>query len=533
VDELKSGDQARSAALIRCWRSLRRRGLGDRHLMLTRKSTVPLLTAARIRSGLVLAPGLVIQPVHGRSWAAVKVHALLVLLAAIFLVSGGAIFTLYASGFLVAPTFLILAYLEARKAPLRITPISFYLVWNSFGLGFSAIFMGSRVAQGEWVDFSVAQIPPDDLATGYVIYLLGSLAVHIGLNYMRPVENSKMGGPAERSSVSFASVAALWTLGMVYLVRSSWFSFLGNIARPMGWLAFGALSLFVLIPRERLGISRWAFGPLLFVGTSGLLFASIRGGSKAFIMFSFIPLIWMLLIRRDVRQWIMPIGIGLLLLYFGVVAPEVEWSRHVQSQEGEIPFTHFITSFGSAPLNGSNMFELYSNQLDDFLSRQFEAVSTGYFVGEVRKNGYQWGDSMSYAMYAFIPRLLWPNKPSVSRGAWFTAYLGAAAREEEATTSTGISATGELYWNFGAAGVAIGMCGIGLFYGLLWRMAGAHPREPLHMVLYVLVSIPGMLDMPEAVTVYAGILSQFLIFGAIFHVMEMGRSRLATGMLLQ
>jgi hypothetical protein len=48
------------------------------------------------------------------------------------------------------------------------------------------------------------------------------------------------------------------------------------------------------------------------------------------------------------------------------------------------------------------------------------------------------------------------------------------------------------------------------------------------MLLYVLVSIPGMLDMPEAVTVYGGMLSQFLLFSAIFYVMEMGRGRLAT-----
>jgi hypothetical protein len=135
---------------------------------------------------------------------------------------------------------------------------------------------------------------------------------------------------------------------------------------------------------------------------------------------------------------------------------------------------------------------------------------------------------MRYAIYAFIPRVLWPNKPSVSRGTWFTAYLGAAAREEEATTSTGISATGELYWNFGVPGVVVGMCGIGLLYGILWRMAGANPRTPLRMLLYVLVSIPGMVDMPEAVTVYGGILSQLLLFSAIFYVIRVGRGRLAT-----
>jgi hypothetical protein len=499
--------------------------------MLTRKWAVPASNQARLRYGLVLAPGLVIQPVHRKSWAAAKVHALLVLLAAIFLVSGGPSFTLYASGLLVAPTFLILAYLEARKASLRITPISSYLFWNAFGLGFSAIFMGSKVAQGEWFDFSAAQIPPDDLATGYVIYLLGSLAVHIGLNYMRPFENSKRGGHAERSSVSFASVAAMWALGMVYLLRASWFSSLGNVVRPLGSMACAALSLFVLVPRERMGISKRAFGSLLFVGTAGLLFANIGSGSKENIMLSFVPLIWMALVRRHLRRLIMPIGIALLLLYLGVVAPAVRQSRDEPVRQGETSFTHLINSFESVFSSSASFadeLELYSNQLDNFLIREFEAVSTGFIVGEVRKDGYKWGDTMSYAMYAFIPRLLWPNKPILNRGAWFTAYLGGAARAEEATTSTGISAAGELYWNFGVPGMAVGMCGIGLLYGLLWRMAGANPREPLHMLLYVIVTVFGMLDMPEAVTVYGGILSQLLIFSAIFYVMEMDRGKLAT-----
>ncbi len=49
-------------------------------------------------------------------------------------------------------------------------------------------------------------------------------------------------------------------------------------------------------------------------------------------------------------------------------------------------------------------------------------------------------------------------------------------------------------------GAALGICGIGLLHRLFWRMAGANPQKPLHMLLYVLVSILGMLDVPEAVT---------------------------------
>ena len=139
--------------------------------------------------------------------------------------------------------------------------------------------MGLKIAQGEWINFSVAQVPPDDLAAGYVIYLLGSLAVHIGLNYMRPFENRKWGGPAERSPVSFAGIAALWLLGVTYLFEASWFSGLGNISRPLGWMALDALSLFVLVPREH-GYFEEDLRRALFIGTAGLLVANIRSGSK-------------------------------------------------------------------------------------------------------------------------------------------------------------------------------------------------------------------------------------------------------------
>ena len=46
------------------------------------------------------------------------------------------------------------------------------------------------------------------------------------------------------------------------------------------------------------------------------------------------------------------------------------------------------------------------------------------------------------------------------------------------------------------------------------------------MILYVSVAIGGMIDMPEAVTVYAGILPQVLIFALVFHILEIGRRNL-------
>ena len=61
---------------------------------------------------------------------------------------------------------------------------------------------------------------------------------------MRPFENSKRGGPAERSPVSFAGIAALWAVGVIYLFRASWFSSLGNVSRPLRLDGIGCIEPF-------------------------------------------------------------------------------------------------------------------------------------------------------------------------------------------------------------------------------------------------------------------------------------------------
>jgi hypothetical protein len=313
---------------------------------------------------------------------------------------------------------------------------------------------------------------------------------------------------------------------LLNLLKPVRFSFLGTLIQPLHWAALAAVTMFVLVPRGYFGISKRAFGPLVAIGVLGLLIANFATGSKAYIMLSFLPLVWMVIVRRDLRRWAAILGLTLGATYFGVLAPTMQNSRQSPLREDEGPFIHFINSFrvlGDLNTKANPL----SDQGEEFLTRQFDPTPTGFLVGEVRKDGFQWGQTMQYAAYAFVPRLLWPDKPNVSRGAWFTMYLGASQREEESTSSTGITAVGELYWNFGIPGVVIGMLGIGLGYGLLWRMAGENPvYEPFHMILYIMVAISGMIDMPEAVTVYAGILSQLLIFGALFHVLDVSRRKL-------
>jgi hypothetical protein len=166
---------------------------------------------------------------------------------------------------------------------------------------------------------------------------------------------------------------------------------------------------------------------------------------------------------------------------------------------------------------------------EQFFLRQFEPLPVGFILGEVERDGLRYGETMAYASYAFIPRLLWPDKPSLSKGSWFTVYLGFSPREPEATTSTGITATGELYWNFGIVGVVLGMLFIGMLIGAVWRLAGADPRgKLLHMVLYTSLLLD-IMNMSEAVTVVAFWAAEFLIFGMVFFMLESRPKSLSLG----
>jgi hypothetical protein len=56
-------------------------------------------------------------------------------------------------------------------------------------------------------------------------------------------------------------------------------------------------------------------------------------------------------------------------------------------------------------------------------------------------------------------------------------------------------------------------------------MAGNNPvAHPLHMLLYVIVTIEVM-DMPEAVSVFAAVLANLLIFGTLFMFLDPHRRK--------
>ena len=91
------------------------------------------------------------------------------------------------------------------------------------------------------------------------------------------------------------------------------------------------------------------------------------------------------------------------------------------------------------------------------------------------------GASLVAIPTAFVPRALWPAKPQpVDQQMSALVYPGL-------TAGTPVALQGELWWNFGAAGVALGAVAMGLLMGLLARLAFT-ARSPLALLLYAVAT---------------------------------------------
>jgi hypothetical protein len=143
------------------------------------------------------------------------------------------------------------------------------------------------------------------------------------------------------------------------------------------------------------------------------------------------------------------------------------------------------------------------------------ALSMKYDVSD------QLGNPTAYAyipVYAFVPRLLWPDKPVLDQGVRFGQILliGGFAGADS-VTSIGMYHIGDLFVSFGAIGVLIGMMALGCLYRLVYAFF-----DPLHTpdtgakFLYILVlwaMVSGFeTDVP---TVYSNLLKYLPLWLAI------------------
>jgi hypothetical protein len=458
-------------------------------------------------------------------------HLALVPVCAAFLYLFSPGVSLICSGVAVGLVFSSIAVMEARRDPLWLTPISFFFFFFAVEMGPATIYVGTELLSKSWLPFGPVGIGAPDIATGYVIALVGSLAMHAGLQVFRPKSFTHSLEQVRPQRSMMTSLIMIWFFGLIAISRPSTFAFLGILG---GILQYGGQTgLLVLAFGEphAIGISRRMHQVLFIIGDVGLLAAAVasENSAKSSITLALLPIAALLVHRRKLRKWI-PLSAALgVFCYLGFIAPSVNASRNMAGASNMGPVDKLSWGVRNASLlteTGSTV-DFLREQWDGQMERLFEIPqAAGFMVGEVRRTGLQLGNTMDDLYYAFIPRILWPEKPIVSRGAWFTTYVGSSRSEEEATTSTGMTAFGEWYWNFSIPGVVIGMLLTGALFSGLWRLAGSCPiYQPLNMVLYV-AAVMSSIGLADASSPIVAAVALYALFGFLFCVDKVAKRRM-------
>jgi hypothetical protein len=92
---------------------------------------------------------------------------------------------------------------------------------------------------------------------------------------------------------------------------------------------------------------------------------------------------------------------------------------------------------------------------------------------------YQYGKTYSFFAVAFIPRIVWPDKPTAgSANEFYAVTYGVTSEEGAKTTTFGVSILGEAFMNFGWAGVILVMLLQGILIGALQHAFGGQVSGP-------------------------------------------------------
>lgn len=449
-------------------------------------------------------------------------HLVLLELGALLLYFFTPAMCLLLSGVVIGASLILLGIVEARRGSLWLNPLSVFLLFLGVQMGPATIYASLGLFNEGSLAFARG-VPAHDVAVGYFITLIGTFAMHLGLVTFRPSAQRYLPVPLNWKP---HLVFLLYALGLAAIYAPKSFSFLGMFG---GMLQWGCMAVLLAFAFSEEGVRGNFAMRLAFAGGVALYVAAAFFGesnSKSYTMLAVLPAIVFLTRRRQYYKWIPAAVLLLLVLYLGVVAPAVNTSRNIRQGDSYDRVMEGLRS--SSPFYTGEPVPLsLVNEFDRLMKRLFEVPQvTGFMVGEVGRSGLQLGATMQDFYYAFIPRIIWPGKPPVSRGAWFTTYLGMSYSEAEATTSTGMTIVGEWYWDFGIGGVAFGMFFTGVLFSGLWRLAGSNPvLRPASMFLYVAL-IVNVLNLPDASAPIVAAVGLYLFFGGLACLRTVGERRL-------
>ena len=358
----------------------------------------------------------------------------------------------------------------------------------------------------------------EELVLALFYMMLGMMAFWMGCELARHKEGDRIApDPGTQSIVPNSNKPAvllacgvLYAVGFitkVYILKRHLYAYLASSdayytnltsMQVLNYVSqFGTLAL-IVATIERY---RDRYDPLwriiFFVVLLSEVLWGLISGTKGLVLQNFlvVAIVSSFVMKRLNLRWLFILFIGLVLFY-----PFSNAYRSIVRGGG----TEGVTSVEGAAQAGEKAFrdvgegessagDLLRQGLDhalgrlDLLTSVAQVLTLGSRASMVKGDVHWW----MLPIYPFVPRFLWPSKPLLQEGGWFTLALqGRSGDSISAGSSTAVTYPGDLYLQFGVLGIPVGMFILGMVTQCFTnRVRGA--VEPRDLFLYTAVFIFG------------------------------------------
>jgi hypothetical protein len=129
---------------------------------------------------------------------------------------------------------------------------------------------------------------------------------------------------------------------------------------------------------------------------------------------------------------------------------------------------------------------------------------------------YQNGQTYSFFLVSFIPRIIWPDKPTAgSANGFYAVTYGVTTEEGAKTTTFGVSILGEAFMNFGWPGVVLIMLIQGILIGVMQHSFGGRVSGPGGQAVFLCFFVYFLNGIGSSTEIMFGGILQNLILGYV------------------
>lgn len=337
----------------------------------------------------------------------------------------------------------------------------------------------------------------------FCYYVVGGLV----LRRMRPV-NLKI-NYANRSILVFMWLFLILHMLYQYLEFLQSISSVSHFLRAIGWISMGYIYLQVLQNRVSpflRGVFLWGVLPLE-------AWSRFSHGSIAFLM---LFLLFFLIINWHFYKKMPTKLIFFVLAAYIVINPvKSEYRTYVWTSGHEYGVMEkgvlFISLIKNYYLGRGRTENSIKSNVETNINRMNHISVFAYVIDKTPKSVPFWeGETYKFLLVSYIPRVLWPNKPTAPQGNEFGHRYGLVEPWNFETTFN-LPWLPEFYANYGTIGVFLGMGLVGLFFRALVIFFSWPINYPLQYLIGLTITFELFFAESNLALMMGGVLSTTIV----------------------